>query len=331
MPDPTRGNGSFFAEADVAVDGYVTGLSTRDRLKIAGAGNAADSRAMALLSKRYTRGNRILTVAEDLVEGGLLKEVLLELGMSSELMEKVRSVLKQRMTGPSDEAVECETKVFILPDGNGGYTLISPVHSYQAFDSFSKRLKAVWNAHGWIPTRTHNVGGSKPQNAGILNNAYNGTHRLLVGVPPVPRRRMSADAVRSIAAAGSILGMPSAGTIEQINVVMSDARNNVEMRSKLLGLIDKAVDEVLRNVVVAMRLADEGDIDLGSIADPKERMLVDKGWHGLSKEQNVRIVDECHSRISSAVELNIEDRLMRARLEVSIARALENYDLEDAA
>lgn len=331
VPDPTRGNGSFFAEATATVDGYVAGLSTRDRSKVAGAGNAADSRAMALLSKKVAIGNRVITVAEDLVEDGVFSQVLRECGMPADTLEQVRSILKRRMAGPSDDPVECETKVFILPNGEGGYTLVSPVHSYQAFDTFSKRLKAIRDAHGHISTRTHNVGGSKPQNAGILNNAYNGTHRLLVGVPPKARRHSDADRLQAAAAGGSLLRDPSTGTVEAINAVMEDRRNNGDIRNRLLDLLDAAVGEIVAQVVLAMRLADDGELLVDRIADPTERILVDRGWHGLDPEQRLRILDACHSRISASVTANVDDRLMRGRIEVSVANALENYDLEDAA
>lgn len=331
VPDPTRGNGSFFAEATATVDGFVAGLSTRDRSKVAGAGNAADSRAMALLSKKVLIGNRVMTVAEDLVEDGVFAQVLRECGMSADALTQVRSILKQRMTGPSDAPVECETKVFILPNGEGGDTLVSPVHSYQAFDTFSKRLKAIREAHGHISTRSHNVGGSKPQNAGILNNAYNGTHRLLVGVPPKARKLSDADRLQAAAAAGSLLRGPSTETVDAINAVMEDQRNNVDIRSRLLDLLDEAVGEIVGQVIHAMRLADDGDLVVDQVADPIERDLVDRGWHGLDPEQRLRILDACHHRISASVRLNVDDSLMRRRIEVSVARALENYDLEDAA
>lgn len=331
VPDPTRGNGSFFAEATATVEGYVAGLSTRDRSKVAGAGNAADSRAMALLSKKIAVGNRVVTVAEDLVDGGIFLDVLMSNGMSASLLDEVRAILKERMAGPSDAPVECETKVLTLPNEEGGYTLVSPVHSYQAFDTFSKRLKAIRDAHGYIATRAHNVGGSKPQNAGILNNAYNGTHRLLVGVPPIQRRYSDADRLHAMAAAGSLLRQPSAETVEQIDAVMNDQRNNVDLRNRLLDLLDDAIGEITGQLVLAMRLADDGDMPIETIVDPDERELVDRGWHGLDQDRRTRIVDACHLRISSSVVGNVDDRLMRQRIENSVARTLESYDLEDAA
>jgi hypothetical protein len=331
VPDPTRGNGSFFAEATATVVGFVAGLSTRDRSKIAGAGNAADSRAMALFSKKVAIGNRVITVAENLVEGGVFFEVLLESGTPADLLDQVRSTLKQRMAGPSDAPVECETKVLILPNGEGGDTLVSPVHSYQTFDTFSKRLKAMRDAHAHISTRSHNVGGSKPQNAGILNNAYNGTHQLLVGVPPKGRRFSDAERIQVAAAGGSLLRNPSTEAVDAINAVMEDRRNNVDIRSRLLDLLDEAVGEIVDQLVLAMRLTDDGDLVVDQIADQAERELVDRGWHGLDPDQRLRILDGCHLRISASVAHNVDDRLMRQRIEVAVVQALENYDMEDAA
>lgn len=122
---------------------------------------------------------------------------------------------------------------------------------------------------------------------------------------------------------GPLVRLPFRANGERLFVVSDEKLTAEEMRAEIFELLDEAVASSLLNLVTAMRLADSGDLDLHDVFDPDERELLMKGWGGLRDDRRQRIIERACWCVERQVLLDIDERIMRRRIEVAVARALE--------
>lgn len=97
------------------------------------------------------------------------------------------------------------------------------------------------------------VGGTKPQNISMLNNAIGGKLYLLPSFPPVLQ---SKDVIEPKVDffTQTLRLKPFAELFEKIHAIYIEARNNMEIRSKIRGLEYQVMDMVMLNVFALRNL-----------------------------------------------------------------------------
>lgn len=131
------------------------------------------------------------------------------------------------------------------------------------------------------------------------------------------------DIIQSIASCRSLVRVPFRMNGQRTFVVSDEKRTVAETRAEIASLLEEAITSALHNLIVAMHLADSGDIDLHDVFDPDERELLMKGWGGLRDDRRRRIVERACDCVVRQVDLDIDERILRRRVEVAVAQALE--------
>lgn len=139
------------------------------------------------------------------------------------------------------------------------------------------------------------------------------------------------DFIRGLAGAGSLVRWPSREIGLGIHSASSEGRDDPETRARIAALLDDAVASSLLCLITAMRFVADGDIDLVDVFDPDERELLHLGWSNLRHDRRRRIVERVCDCVAMHVMLDIDERMMRRRIEVAVARALEEAGAGKAA
>lgn len=131
------------------------------------------------------------------------------------------------------------------------------------------------------------------------------------------------DIIQSIASARPLVRVPVRSNGSAGFFVSEDERAPDERRAEIAGLIEEAITSTLHNLIVAIHLADSGDLDLHDVYDPDERWLLMKGWSGLRDDRRRRIVERAADCVVRYVHVGIDERILRRRVEVAVTHALE--------
>lgn len=189
VPNPgVTGPGGLFADMNVfAAAGklaFVSSATFTARQRLGAAGNAAQGKAQRFLASRIRIGEQTFDVTESIASKGVIFDAMLELGFSNDAMEELSAILSGRIDGTIGDTTPGQgAKGLIWPTSDGD-VVITPVHSYAMHVELAARIKERTSPHRRID-RTHViVGGTKPQNAGLVNSDMGGWHRMLISRPP---------------------------------------------------------------------------------------------------------------------------------------------------
>lgn len=189
VPNPgVTGPGGLFADKavfDAASHGaHVSSATFSAKQKIGAAGNAAQGKAQRFLASRVLIGSEMIDVSEDISQKGAIFAAMLEIGFEREVLDELSEVLTSRMSGLGDTTPGLNAKGLIWPTDEGD-VVITPVHSYAMHVELTARIKQrIADPACKIPWTHIVVGGTKPQNAGLINSDMGGWHRLLKSRPP---------------------------------------------------------------------------------------------------------------------------------------------------
>lgn len=190
VPNPgVTGPGGLFADENVfaaaSALAFVSSASFSARQRLGAAGNAAQGKAQRFLASRIRIGEQIMDVSKSIATKGVIYDAMLELGFLLETMEELAAILSGRIDGTiGDTTPGLGAKGLIWPTVEGDI-VITPVHSYAMHVELAARIKERTVSPLRKIDRTHViVGGTKPQNAGLVNSDMGGWHRMLVSRPP---------------------------------------------------------------------------------------------------------------------------------------------------
>lgn len=330
VPNPAVGGvGSFFACSEV-VDAtkkvpFATSMTIDCRRGLGAAGNAAAGRAMRLLTARFSIAGCAVDLVDDITAAtgfGPITAALNRLGLSLEVIERIRDELLEAKTGPAEAApVDEYAKVLLWPVGDDMYHQITPVHSYGLFVEMHARIKERRAAGGWINLRRTIVGGSKPQNAGLLNSEFAGNHLHLLAQPPTIQRPGSTTSLAyRVAHGGRVLRekLP-APLLQKLTETLDDARANRDARERLDRVIQAVAGEILADAVLLRRAADQDAIPKVLIKAEKdlrslERNLLFMSPRALASEDLNAIVHAVSTNLAASIPSHFVDDALAVRI-----------------
>jgi hypothetical protein len=266
-------NGLF---ADPVISGpasgsdFVSSFTINSEKSVGAAGNAGRTRAYRLLTSSFSVGGQIVDLATDIASGGPLSMALVEMGFPVDTMEATRQNIIEGMNGEGANAVDSDAKVLMWPTGDGEYVAVTPVHAYAIHIEISNRLRSIRESNGWIKTREINVGGSKPQNGGLVNADLHGRHPHLTGYPPeapTPESSLIWKIKNGHDIIKSYLPTGDEAASSFVKVVKLESWNNQFSRDILQRCIIAMAHSSLENVVAVRELmnSDEWERPLGEV------------------------------------------------------------------
>ena len=264
---------------------FVSSASINVRQRMGAAGNAAQGRAQRFLCGRFLIDGEAVDASRNISEKGVVYEAMVAIGFDRLEVEDISNILAARMSQPESGEPGQFAKGLIWPVDEGD-VVITPVHPYAMHVELAARIKDRV-AKGKRISNTHVVvGGSKPQNAGLVNSDMGGRHRLLHSFPPKVASRGSRSLFRMLAT-----GKIPFGRVGKGHPAVADFRDvankldwvNESARQRLDRCIGVLVSIVISPYVeVADAWASEGR-DRRVLAGLPEgaRRLISDGFDGL--------------------------------------------------
>jgi len=191
VPNPNVGGPvALIADRDVMAAAaklpFLSSSTLKPGLKFGAAGNAAQGRAQRLLCMVFDVEGKVVSLLEDLASRGQFYEALVSIAGDSTDVDEISDILAGRLATSINEEPGEYAKALIWPTEEGD-VVITPVHPYAMHDAFQKRHRERVAGGSGLRYVSVKVGGTKPQNAGLVNNDHGGWHRHLVSVPPSTR------------------------------------------------------------------------------------------------------------------------------------------------
>jgi len=156
-------------------------VSTKQRL---GAGtNASQNATNRFLLMSFLINGEIVNFGESIVERGIIYDTLIEIGMSPQQIDELSTDLVKERDTSANFPLGPNQRCLIWPTEDGDIQ-ITPVHPFAIHFEMNSRVKRRKETDNWINTRAIKVGGSQPQNSGVINNMFSGFHYLLESLPP---------------------------------------------------------------------------------------------------------------------------------------------------
>lgn len=324
IPNPSvESPSALFANSEVfeaAVSShYVSTASVKSSQRIGAAGNAAQGKAQRLLATRLDIDGVLTDVAEDIAAGGKVCQALARIGFQDETLNGIAKIMNARMAGDVEQNTPgVGTKQLIWPTDEGD-VVITPVHPYAMHVELARRLERRRETGSRIRTTFVTVGGSQPQNAGLVNGDMGGRHRLLIGIPPqvegVESRTVYRDVVR-----GEIgYGKPSTdASISFLKLLKMTERDNRESRKALESAIRKMVVGIAMPFIRFRDASWQDGIDPNQIAFPRwAAPLIRDGYEGLTDKRK-DLIEDVVDKVLEAVD----PELLGARVDVDDFRAV---------
>lgn len=258
---------------------FVSSASINAGQRIGAAGNAAQNRAQRFLCVTFKIDGEAVSVFEDISKKGVIYGALLELGFPVSDLDEISEIISNRFSSSNTEAPGQYSKGLLWPTEDGDI-VITPVHAYAMALEMSSRFKARVAAGHNLKNTWIKIGGTKPQNAGLVNNDMGGVHRLLKSAPP----KSLSKATRMSFKVGATKTLPftTIGTshpvMKTLIATLADPRLNDQLKEKQEKTIKRLVRIVLQPWLEFASLVKEGDQQaLRSLENlhPTQRMLLD--------------------------------------------------------
>lgn len=256
VPNPgVSGPGGLFADSAVLTaasrHAFVSSASYSARQRVGAAGNAAQGKAQRFLASRIKVGDEIIDISDSIASKGVIYDAMIELGFDPTALAELALTLQGRMDGTiGDTTPGSGAKGLIWPTDDGDI-VITPVHAYAMHVELAARIKARDDETHHID-RTHIVvGGTKPQNAGLINSDMGGWHRMLKSKPPEVSD-VKERVIQRVSKTGKIPLAPLSKKSDLVKgfVSLVDAHwaNNDQARKSL----DKAISSLTRISIVPL-------------------------------------------------------------------------------
>lgn len=239
---------------------YVSSASIKAGQRLGAAGNAAQNRAQRFLSVTFSIDGQPLSVYEDIGAKGVIYTQLSLLGFPKDDLDEISATIAARFSSDNIESPGQYSKGLIWPTENGD-VVITPVHPYAMALQMHGRFKARVEEGVSIQNTWIKIGGTKPQNAGLVNNDLGGSHRLLKSIPPKRVSRLEGVSFK----AGVTKSIPFASVgrshpvMKALIAAITDTRLNDELKQKQQDAITRLVKISLQPWIEFASLVKSGD------------------------------------------------------------------------
>lgn len=327
VPNPSvTGPGGLFADAGVLSEAsrhaFVSSASFNARQRVGAAGNAAQGKAQRFLASRIKVGNDIVDISESIASKGAVYNSMIELGFDPTAVSELAEILRGRMDGTvGDTTPGSGTKGLIWPTDEGDI-VITPVHSYAMHVELAARIKARHDGNRSIDHTHIVVGGTKPQNAGLINSDMGGWHRMLISKPPEVSSIEERTALR-VAKSGTI----KLSTLNSNSDLVTDFRalldarwiNNDQARKSL----DKAIASMIRiSIIPLLSVQELGQETLSSEAFQTLSTAVHElfkiGFERMSRQTEILDMISKHIITETDLGSDVDDALRRRFVTVAV-------------
>jgi len=257
IPDPLSSMGAAFSAPEDHPAATVPGVSSgtfKARKPLSGAGNAADTPAWRFLCTSMEVEGQVTSVADILARHNHPARSA-TLARFSQEARAVLVAVGERLaawfgTGFPD-VVDQRLKTVLMPTGNGGYVAVSPLYPHGLGAEIAARLAERDAALGQrFKRRVVKVGGTKPQNAGMLASDLAGNFWRFLALPPEVRKA-TGESLAAMLARG---GLSLSGTrvrresVDELVLALSKDRGNLGSRNRIKDALRGVVDDILSPV-----------------------------------------------------------------------------------
>ncbi len=248
-----------FSGADAVVTSHLRFLGMPVRL------NGSSSRQVA----------EILSEATHPIAVCLLERVTEE---AASILTRIGTAARLRLGGGVIPAeIGAHRKQSLFPIGEGRYISLSPLYSYGLAAELSARLRQrqSWSrgeARESFSTRAAHIGGTKPQNAGILPNFLGGEMPRLLAQPWTPQAGTRDDVLRRLRVGRIPLPAPILRkvSLEALQAAMSVPVDNASKRKAIEKALEKMVKDTLWAVVLLAELQVTADAEGRRLVETEE-------------------------------------------------------------
>lgn len=269
MPDARLALGAMIpdpeASATSAAAVGVHSASVHQAFRLSGADAVVTSYLRFLGMPISLNGSASQQVAEVLAEAShpitlsLLEQVTEE---AASILTRIGTAARLRLAGGVIPAeIGAHRKQSLFPIGTGRYVSLSPLYSYGLAAELSARLRQrqAWSRgeeRESFSTRTTHIGGTKPQNAGILPNFLGGEMPRLLAQPWTPQAGTREDVLRRLRVGRIPLPAPilRKASLEALQAAMGGPVDNASKRKAIERALETLVKDTLWAVVLLAEL-----------------------------------------------------------------------------
>lgn len=252
IPNPSvESPTALFASKEVfaaaAAESRISTASISSGQRIGAAGNAALGKTQRLLATRLEIDGVLIDIVDDIAAGGAVSKALVQVGFAPEVIESASEILKGRVSDfERQQTPGSGTKQLLWPTEDGD-VVITPVHAYAMHVELARRIGLRQQAGSIIDTTFVVVGGTQPQNAGLINGDMGGRHRMLKGAPPVTESSEVRAAYRAAQRGELEFGRASTEAVNAlVKSVKASYRDNRIARRQL--------ETIIRQVIVGLAM-----------------------------------------------------------------------------
>jgi hypothetical protein len=300
-PSALFANGGVFKAASHSR--FVSTATIKSSQRIGAAGNAAQGKAQRLLATRLEIDGEFVDVVNDIARKGPIWNALNQIGFSGVTLNALTETISERLSSAKVFAtVGKGTKQLIWPTGDGDVA-ITPVHPYAMHVELSRRLEKRRVAGAEIKKTFTVVGGSQPQNAGLVNGDMGGRHQLLLGSPPTiesfENRSVYRDAYR-----GEIdFAKPGSEAIRQLaKILKATHRDNRESRAALGAAIRQVIVGIAMPFIRFRDATWHDDINPEKVTYPKwAAALLGQGYENVG-ERKGRLIEDVVNQVFRSID-----------------------------
>lgn len=320
-------------DAEVKVGAGWTSRSKGHRLRMLGGCSAGLIRPLRLLTTRIEVYGKTVAIYEILGNKGHPFHELILSNLSDEavaVLRKAGDAAYARLGGGTPMVVDHGLKTLLFPDGNGEYVAVTPLYSMPMAIELNARVSERRKDVGHI-IRIENihVGGTKPQNAGILLNDLAGRSPRISARPPVCEPAsvaFLAERMRNGLYRVTGNSVPRDALMALRRLLADAVPSNINVKTGIENTIRWCVDSVLDDVDHVFR--SDLPVDAGKASPPVYARLAGLAEGGVSLAEVYSVAEEVTSAIagrfgrfmSTANEKYVVDDRLRSRIR-DIARA----------
>lgn len=303
MPNPSvKSPVAVFADENVSKNArnisYLSSFTLKDDKVVSGAGGASSMPAQRFLSGSFTiDGLETLSIYEDLAAQGLVYQALQQLGVQERELVELSDIIGRKLNSGIDSDPGAYSKTLIWPCGDEGDVALTPLHPFIIQKVISSRLASRYQDGRIVENTPIKIGGSKPQNGGLMNNAHGGWVRKIVSIPP---KVLQSDSRKLFSHEyGQSLRMSKIGrthpAIERFIRIVKSKKNNMDARNELNQSIQFLATVLIEPWLVisnAVRNMDRQALAFMEKFSVVQRMLLTDGYAIISQNGKSVIVEE---------------------------------------
>ena len=192
-----------------------------------------------------------------------------------DMLDRIGDAVRRRLNdGAVPSEISAHRKQVLFPVGDGRYVSLSPLYSYGLAAELSCRLRErqsrdLGEGQQRFSTRVVHVGGTKPQNAGLLPTFLGGEMPRLLAMPWTPGVGTRDDALRRLRSGTVPLPAPAMrkSSFESLQRAMGGPPDNKQTRTKIENALRMMVDDTLWAVCLLAEMQASAEAEGGVLVD----------------------------------------------------------------